>query len=760
MAGGGEPAEPPDPGSRPEGESGGSAAPGGGPVWISMYAEASGDARVYMAGRDQYIYEAADQPRVVPPAGSRAAEVADQLLVGFQPPPVLEGLVARVRRHRWTSVTGSAGSGKTTLLTALARPQADLGLVPNGFVHALVFCDATSTAEALALELRDQLLVSLPGYEQALAAHYQADPAGFQGEDGIGRYVRGPLSRLSADAAVRLVVDGLDLLGPESAAEIPARLAELAADAALTELRLVVSHRDDDPPGTPASGARLAVDAVSFEVVTRYMQARRLETGPARQLAALCCRGGSAWLAARLLADIYGSLDAAGQRELVAAVADPAKRATGLALLWDRRLDRVPGWTRSVDPGDPDIEWARRLRPVLTALAAAGPGPVMPLPLLAAVSAEFGGPDRPDGVRAVLDGLGGLVLHTRAGTDQELIGLFHLGLVEHLAAGVGRRLDVAGGRRVLLQAIDRLAPVTAIYTDNPLYRWATGAEAEHYWQSGMPISAYMSLFRRPLPAPRQDLDRWTSWLTRFHAALGPTDRYTLGARANIATLTGRTGDAAGALRLFQQLVPDQERVLGPHHPDTLTTRHNIAHWTGETGDPAGALRLARQVAPDQERVLGPHHPDTLGTRHNIAHWTGQTGDPAGALRLARQLLPDEERVLGPQHPTTLTTRHNIAHLTGQTGDPARALRLAQQLLPDRERVLGPHHPDTLTTRSNIVHWTGKTGDPAEALRLAQQLLPDRERVLGPHHPDTLSTRHDIAHWEKQRRVDHDPDGST
>ena len=33
---------------------------------------------------------------------------------------------------------------------------------------------------------------------------------------------------------------------------------------------------------------------------------------------------------------------------------------------------------------------------------------------------------------------------------------------------------------------------------------------------------------------------------------------------------------AGRLRLFRELLPDQERVLGPDHPDTLTTRNNIA----------------------------------------------------------------------------------------------------------------------------------------------------------------------------------------
>jgi len=96
-------------------------------------------------------------------------------------------------------------------------------------------------------------------------------------------------------------------------------------------------------------------------------------------------------------------------------------------------------------------------------------------------------------------------------------------------------------------------------------------------------------------------------------------------------------------------------------PDTLATRANIAAWTSECGDPARALRLSQELLPDQARVLGPHHPDTLATRANIAAWTSECGDPAGALRLSQELLPDLERVLGPHHPYTLATRANIAH---------------------------------------------------------------------------------------------------
>ena len=71
------------------------------------------------------------------------------------------------------------------------------------------------------------------------------------------------------------------------------------------------------------------------------------------------------------------------------------------------------------------------------------------------------------------------------------------------------------------------------------------------------------------------------------------------------------------------------RLQNPDHPDVLTTRNNIAQWTGECGDARGALRLFQELLPDQVRVLGPDHPGVLTTRSNIASWTGQCGDAAG-----------------------------------------------------------------------------------------------------------------------------------
>ncbi|MDQ0616779.1 tetratricopeptide repeat protein [Arthrobacter globiformis] len=87
-----------------------------------------------------------------------------------------------------------------------------------------------------------------------------------------------------------------------------------------------------------------------------------------------------------------------------------------------------------------------------------------------------------------------------------------------------------------------------------------------------------------------------------------------------------------------QLRLGERPPLRRHH----TIAQQLASLTGETGDLAGAISQFRELLDDQLRVLGPDHPDTLSTRSNLAFWTGQAGDPAGAISQLHELLDSRE----------------------------------------------------------------------------------------------------------------------
>jgi hypothetical protein len=182
-------------------------------------------------------------------------------------------------------------------------------------------------------------------------------------------------------------------------------------------------------------------------------------------------------------------------------------------------------------------------------------------------------------------------------------------------------------------------------------------------------------------------------------------------------LTGGDADQVGAveetstneapelsLEAAKQLVVNRQRALGAKHPNTLEARSDLAEATGRSGDEAGALQLFQKLLDDEQHELGPDHPVTLDTRYHVAAWTAKAGNPVEAIHLGGALLQDQERVLGPDHPYTLRTRASIATWNVAAGGITEAVGQLKESLPDQERVLGPDHPATISTREFLANW--------------------------------------------------------
>ncbi|MGH8534465.1 MAG: tetratricopeptide repeat protein, partial [Gammaproteobacteria bacterium] len=119
--------------------------------------------------------------------------------------------------------------------------------------------------------------------------------------------------------------------------------------------------------------------------------------------------------------------------------------------------------------------------------------------------------------------------------------------------------------------------------DDVVQRYAFERQAEHLWAVGATGQGLESLSARTSSVPRDNLRRSELWAPRMTATFGPDHPDTLSTRGKIAFWTGQCGDAPKALRLFEELLPDQARVLGSDHPHTLRTRNNIAFLTGQCG---------------------------------------------------------------------------------------------------------------------------------------------------------------------------------
>ena len=110
---------------------------------------------------------------------------------------------------------------------------------------------------------------------------------------------------------------------------------------------------------------------------------------------------------------------------------------------------------------------------------------------------------------------------------------------------------------------------------SPELVYAFAYEAFHAHGAGRTGEIPGRLLARVSDVPRENLQRWEQWTPLIADTLGAKDEAALDARHELGAWTGEAGDAAGALDLFQLLLPDRVEVLGPRHPDTLTTQQWI-----------------------------------------------------------------------------------------------------------------------------------------------------------------------------------------
>ncbi|WAC92613.1 tetratricopeptide repeat protein [Mycobacterium sp. Aquia_213] len=638
-------------------------------------------------------------------------------------------------------VVGGAGCGKSTLLALFVRPKVAkrFGLkfdVAENYIKGAVFLDSTSTVETLAAELASQFQVTVPefaGATAAVAADLSPDDCKKLGAWDTSVLL--PLARCIESGRIHVIVDGLDQPEPGAREVILAALQHLTHTATIEELghvRVIAGVRGGEGIDTRdelAHAHRVDVLAPALSEIARAatteLQAALLEADPAAPVGHPAAGG---WLIPRLLRES----------------ADKIRNSTGFGNLTELVTARIELALHGDTTGT-----AGKL---LSLIAAAGVGPVLPIRLLAAALGDPGTPARLGLVRDdVVTRFGALISRGQPGIDQETLGIAHLALLEPIVDYLNsHQHGIAEAHRELIEAYQRCSQ-TAGRSDAEEAR----DDVDAYWRAAAPRhylgsadSSGAIAFLRSLNTPRaaDNRDRWAGWLPALTSAVGADNPDTLITRQNLARWRGEAGDVAGAVADYQMLLADEVRVLDGDDHALLITRGSLAFWRGEAGDVAGAVAEYRMLLADHLRVLGHDHPDTLRARLNLAAWRGEAGDAAGALAELELLLPDVLRVLGVDHPDTLITRLNLAAWRGEAGDAAGALAELELLLPDVLRVLGVDHPDTLITRRNLGRWRGDSGDAAGALAEFEALLPDVLRVLGADHPDTLRTRRNLARW--------------
>lgn len=148
----------------------------------------------------------------------------------------------------------------------------------------------------------------------------------------------------------------------------------------------------------------------------------------------------------------------------------------------------------------------------------------------------------------------------------------------------------------------------------------------------------------------------------------------------------------------EKLLLNYKRAFGDKHPLTFMARSILADAVGDAGDSTEAVRMYQELVLEEESQMRADRPAVLANRYRLAMWTARDGHPAPALVALKNLLVDQERASSSDHANTLTIRGSIAELLAVTGDREEAVAMLRHVRADQIRVLGSEHPSTEATR--------------------------------------------------------------
>lgn len=666
-------------------------------------ADIAGDDSLYLAINVSLAW------RRSPVAGTAVAGLVSELAGCYQPTAALRdvrALLAAGAHLVW--VTGGVGTGKSALVAALAQPA--LAGHAASLLHGAVFTGPDDSVERAAAALGDQLARTTGGFADAVDRFRQRTPAQqWQRADVVERLVAGPLRDLGRP--VRIALDGVRPDHPL-----------VVALAVIEDVTLVATSREqvDHEP-------QIRLRAASDEDIAGYGVRRGLSADAAKALAQ---RAGGNWTVAKLLADQLTTTEPADTVPV------------DLAGAYDAALARAHG---------DDVIGATELAAVLAVLAAAGSGPVLPLPLLLAAGSRLGGPRSVQRLRDVLARLSALVTRGEPGDDGERVGLLHPTVAAHVWDRAIGGIGSVQAHAALAGGIDELAPAARHRADHPLHAYAALAEPEHLWRCARFEEALDRIERRPSLIQAENERTWANWSRRVDRELGVDHPLALRARSRHATAIAEAGDPTAALTALDRLLHDTIAALGAEHRETLIVRDNIAYWRGHH-DSAAGLTLFSSLAEDCARLLGEWDPQTLTATHHKALMLAKNRRSDDAITLWRHILPLRERVTGKSSLDTLRVRHNLLYWEAETAYPPPVISEFHSLVQDLASTFGDTHPETITARYHHALFMAKSMRPddiRQAFVLWQEMLPDAERTFGVHHEQTKQVREQLGYWPKQ-----------
>jgi len=204
-------------------------------------------------------------------------------------------------------------------------------------------------------------------------------------------------------------------------------------------------------------------------------------------------------------------------------------------------------------------------------------------------------------------------------------------------------------------------------------------------------------------------------------------------------------DLNEALPLAERAVAMHRTLWGPQpHPDFAAAMNDLGLMLYDKGDYEPAVRLLQESLNMNRRLLGDKHPEIALSLNNIANVLHDKGDLAGAESAYQQSLAMRRELLGNEHPLVAQTLNNLAFVYYDRGNEGAALEAERESLAIYRKVFPGDNPEVARIMNRLGYWLTESGDYAEANTNLQQALAVRRRLFGDSNPEIASSLIHVA----------------
>ncbi|MEU2899249.1 tetratricopeptide repeat protein [Streptomyces sp. NPDC001273] len=222
--------------------------------------------------------------------------------------------------------------------------------------------------------------------------------------------------------------------------------------------------------------------------------------------------------------------------------------------------------------------------------------------------------------------------------------------------------------------------------------------------------------------------------------LGDENPATIEARSGQGPILFRLGRYAEAADLLRPVHQDALRTLGPHDVRTLDAAYELQRVLHRLGDLAHARTLLEAVLDGRRHTLGEGHVATLKSRCEMLELRLARDEFDGYTTAAEELTGDCERRLGPDHLVTVWARDALARGLLRSGRGAEAEDLFRRALAGQRAGYGDGHPLVLGVLIQLSRAQYAQGKREEAAENAREVAEQRAGILGEDHPETVAAR--------------------